>query len=163
MEAQRFTDAARQYKNLMFHLSYTMLRSQADCADAVQEALLRAWNARGSLRGEENPKAWLLRILVNVCNDMLRKRKRRPVPLEEDVPAPQVDNLPLYDALDRLEVRLRLPIVLFYLDGLRVDEIAKVLGIPSGTVKGRMMRGRKQLARMLGEKEELPCSSIERC
>lgn len=151
MEARDFTSAVRQYQGLLYHVSHTMLRDADDCADAVQEALMRAWSARGTLRNEALFKSWLIRILVNTCNDMLRKRKRAPVALSGDVPEDRTDHLPLYDALDRLDASLRLPILLHYLHGMPVAEVARSLGLSQSLVKNRMMRGRKRLAEMLGE------------
>lgn len=153
MQEERFTTAVRQYQKLLFHIAWTMLGNEQDCADAVQEALLAAWRGQERLRDENAMRAWLTRILINACNDVLRKRKRmRLTELKDDLPAqPPVDNLPLREALAALEPKLRLPIVLHYLEGFSVEEIAQTLRIPSGTVKSRMSQGRKTLGQLLGE------------
>lgn len=153
MDEQRFTDAVRQYQKLLFHIAYAMLHNEQDCADAVQQALLNAWRARSKLRSEQAVKAWLARILVNECHAVLRRRKRaRFIELRDDWPAPpQVDNLPLHNALEQLPPHTRLPIVLHYLEGFAIAEIAQALRIPAGTVKSRMAQGRRQLAMLLGD------------
>ncbi|MDD3409337.1 MAG: RNA polymerase sigma factor [Eubacteriales bacterium] len=155
MDEQRFTDAVRQYQRLLLHISYTMLHNEQDCADVVQQALLNAWRARGRLRQEQAVKSWLARIVVNECNSFLRKRGRmRFAELSEELPCPpQVDNLPLHDALEKLPPRLRMPIVLSYLEGFTNAEIASTLHIPEGTVKSRMSQGRKQLCELLSDDE----------
>lgn len=151
MDEQRFTDAVRQYQKLLFHIAYAMLHNEQDCAEAVQQALLNAWRTRKRLRNEQAVKAWLSRILVNECHTILRRRKRaRWIELSDELPAPpQVDNLPLHDALEKLPPRLRMPLVLSYLEGFTVSEISEALRIPAGTVKSRMSQGRKQLGEML--------------
>lgn len=156
MDEQRFTDAVRQYQKLLFHIAYAMLHNELDCADAVQQALLNAWRTRNQLRNEQAIKAWLSRILVNECNTLLRKRKRAQfAEWSDDLPAPpQADDLPLHDALEQLPPQLRVPIVLSYLEGFTIAEIAQTLHIPTGTVKSRMSQGRKQLAVMLGDEWE---------
>ena len=153
MDEQRFTDAVRQYQKLLFHIAYAMLHDEQDCADAVQQALLNAWRTRGKLRNEQAIKAWLSRILVNECNTVLRRKKRaRFTELSDDWPAPpQVDNLPLHNALEQLPPQTRIPIVLGYLEGFTIAEISQTLHIPTGTVKSRMSQGRKQLGEMLGD------------
>lgn len=151
MDEQRFTDAVRQYQKLLFHIAYAMLHNEQDCADAVQQALLNAWRTRKKLRNEQAAKAWLSRILVNECHSILRKRRRmRVTELSDALPAPpQVDNLLLHDALEKLPPQLRMPLVLSYLEGFTVAEISEALRIPAGTVKSRMSQGRKQLGEML--------------
>lgn len=156
MDEQRFTDAVRQYQRLLFHIAYAMLHDQQDCADAVQQALLNAWRTRDKLRNELAIKAWLSRILVNECNTLLRKRRRAQfTELSDDLPAPpQADNLPLHDALEALPPQMRIPLVLSYLEGFTITEIAQTLHIPTGTVKSRMSQGRRRLLEMLGDEWE---------
>ena len=153
MDEERFTALVREYQNLLWHIAYTMLHSEQDAADAAQEALLRAWRARGTFRGEASAKTWLTRILINVCKSM-RRRKLIFTPLTGLEEAPlAVDHAPLHDALKSLPDSLRLPLVLVYLEGFSVDEVAKSLSIPSGTVKSRLHRGRKELAQRLDKEE----------
>ena len=154
MDEKQFTEAVRQHQKLLFHISYTMLRNQQDCADAVQEALLLAWRGRGKLRDAQAMKAWLCRILVNVCNSALRRQKRvRFVEMEDMEAPPQVDNLALHEALSGLQTDLRLPMVMFYMEGFTIDEISKTLRAPTGTIKSRMLRARKLLGSMLSEED----------
>ena len=92
--------------------------------------------------------------MVNTCNSILRRRKRvQFTPLGEMAAPPQVDNLALHEALGQLPAELRLPLVLFYLEGFTVEEIGKALRVPTGTVKSRMSRGRKLLLRLLSQEE----------
>lgn len=158
MDAQTFQREAMTLERLLYHISYAMLRSDADCADAVQEALLRAWQHRDDLKDIRLFKTWLCRILINACHDILRKRgKLTLVPLEEAiiVTQQQRDTLALRQALEQLPPEQNACIVMHYLEGWSIAEIAETLGIPDGTVKSRMRYGREQLSRLLGEEWEV--------
>lgn len=153
LDALTFQAEALKLEKLMYHISWSLLRNADDCADAVQEALARAWQKRASLRDAAHFKPWLMRILVNQCNDMLRRQKRRGfAPLEEAAdetrPFP-MEQLSLRETMAHMKPELRLVIVLHYLEGCTVEEIARITRTPAGTVKSRMKRARKELGDLL--------------
>lgn len=157
MDAVTFQTQALALERLMYHVSRSMLRSDADCADAVQEALTRAWQKRATLRSPDSFKPWLMRILVNTCNDMLRRRKHQPLPVQEEQLVQEAeagDPLSVREAIDCLKPEWRMVILLYYLEGCTVSEIARMLSIPEGTVKSRLMYARKQLCTLLKEEWE---------
>lgn len=157
MDALTFQAEAMRYERLMFHISWSMLGNNEDCADAVQEALTRAWQKRAALRSMDSFRPWLMRILTNTCNDMLRKRsKHRIVPLEDETVTvePPQEPIPLEEAIEKLKPDSRLVVVLFYLEGYSVNEIAETLGIPAGTVKSRMKHARDRLSALLHDEWE---------
>ena len=150
--AQRVTDIER----LLYRVARGYLRQPQDCADAVQEAILKAWAARNSLCDPDHFKAWLTRILINECNSLLR-RKRPFLAFRdlEDTPVPDDTgaDLELQDALYSLNRRQRVVIIMHYRDGYTVEEIARVLRIPQGTVKTNLMRARNKLRQELRDEE----------
>ena len=157
MDSVTFQTEAMRIEKLMYRVSYSLLRNNDDCADAVQEALTRAWQKRGSLRSMDRFRPWLMRILVNQCNDMLRgHQKRSYTPLEEDTVAvePPQTPVPLREALDSLKPEWRVVVTLHYLEGHSVQETAQLLGLPSGTVKTRMRFARMRLSDLLREEWE---------
>lgn len=129
-----------------YSLAGYLLGDATEAQDATQEAMARAWRARGSLRDSDAFEGWLDRIVVNACMDRMRKRKLiRFVEIEagEEVQAgdPFRDLLAkdeLGRALDVLPPEQRAVVVLRYWRDLTVDEIARRLGCPSGTVKSRL-------------------------
>ena len=147
MDREEFTRAVLEYENTLYRVAKSMLGSEADCADAAQNALLRAWEKQHTLRDTAYFKTWLTRILINECRAMMRQRARS-VPLEEEAAegeiAPERDS-GLYEAVMGLDVKYRVPFVLYYIEGFRTREIASMLKLPEGTVKTRLRRAREIL------------------
>lgn len=147
MDKEEFTRAVLEYENTLYRVAKSMLGSEADCADAAQNALLRAWEKQHTLRDTAYFKTWLTRILINECRAILRQRARY-APLEEEAAegeiAPERDS-GLYEAVMGLDVKYRVPFVLYYIEGFRTREIASMLKLPEGTVKTRLRRAREIL------------------
>jgi RNA polymerase sigma-70 factor (ECF subfamily) len=115
--------------------------------DAVQEALIRAWRDLPGLRDPDRFEAWLHRLIVNACLDLIRRRKHRVVEVEltpidspttHDVAGGLADRDLLDQALMRLEPGHRAVVALHYLLGIPLPEVARTLGIPLGTAKSRL-------------------------
>ena len=139
-------------RQTLFRICFSQLPSAQDREDAVQETLARAWRKRGQLREEGYLQTWLVRILLNVCHDMQR-RGQRMVPTAE-IELPVQDTSPdgaLREALLALPEKYRLPILLYYLEGYSLRQVAQMLRIPENTVKTRLSRGRQQLKERLHE------------
>lgn len=130
---------------MLYRVAHTLLGCDADCADAVQEALTRAWMRRERVR-EPYFRTWLTRILINECKAQ-RRRSARTLPREDfpDAAAPEPFDPALRDALERIDERYRLPLLLHYLEGFSLREIAAMLHAPLGTVKARLHRARRAL------------------
>jgi len=156
---------ARDHGRFLYTLAYRLTGNDADASDLVQEVLLRVRRGLetyqpGSLEG------WLSRITTNAFLDEVRRRKRRPTVALPDDPervlgdrgAPEPDEalaaarLPadIQDAIRALPSEFRAAVVLCDVVGLQYDEIAEQLGVPVGTVRSRIHRGRAQLRKALG-------------
>lgn len=145
MDEQVWLEQMRAAETSLYHVACAILDSETDRRDAMQETALRAWEHRRSLRNEAYFKTWVTRIAVNVCRDTLRKNRRMtPVETLPESPAPESPT-ELYATIESLPERLRLPLVLYYLEGYSVEETARALGVPSGTVKFRLHEARKAL------------------
>jgi RNA polymerase sigma-70 factor (ECF subfamily) len=138
----------------MKSLAFNMLGNVADAEDAVQEAFLRAYRARGEFREGAALYTWVTRILINTCYDVGRRRATRrddtstdvDVPLE--VPVPAVDHplrLTLERAIRDLSPIYRDVFLLCEVEGFTHREVAAVLAIPEGTSKARLFEARRQL------------------
>ncbi len=153
MDKEEFSKRVLAAEASLYRVSKGILINEADCEDAVQNAILKAYMKRNSLKEVSFFKTWLIRILINECYQFLRRKKQEvsydDCILEERTE--QVQYPELYDAIKRLDIKHRMPIILCYIEGYSVNEIAGILRIPSGTVKSRLSRGRKQIRDLLEE------------
>jgi RNA polymerase sigma-70 factor, ECF subfamily len=145
---------AEQHQAKLFTLAARQLGSHADAADVVQETLLRAWLALPRFRGEAQLSTWLYRIAMNAIHDQ-RARARPAGELPETLhdPRDRVAQAELSEdlqrALDSLEPDFKAAVVLVDVLGVPYSEAAEALDVAEGTVKSRVFRGRRELARML--------------
>jgi RNA polymerase sigma-70 factor, ECF subfamily len=144
----------RSYGRLVAEL-HSIVGSLAEAEDAVQEAFARASVRWERLRDYDHPDAWVRRVALNLAASSLRRARRklvvyRLVGVPAPAPPPGEDRVMLAQALGRLRRRHREVLVLHYLADLSVEEMARVLRIPVGTVKGRLFRARAALERELG-------------
>ncbi|BAL00599.1 RNA polymerase ECF subfamily sigma factor [Oscillibacter valericigenes Sjm18-20] len=158
MDRDDFAARVTAAEPTLYHISKSILKNDCDCADAVQEAIVTAYGKLLSLRDERYFKTWLCRILIHECYRIYRAN-RKVVPLEEtlqtELPSEQSGDPGLFAAIMTLREELRLVIVLHYVEGFQVSEIAGMLKIPEGTVKSRLSRARAELRLALEEKEVL--------
>lgn len=157
MDKQEFSRRVLAVENRLYRISYGMLHNPQDQMDAVQEAVLKAWQGRKRLRREAYFETWLTRILINECHNIQSARRRvTPLdPMPERVAPPEDEKRALRDALLTLEEALRLPLMLSYMEGYKVREIAQILHLPEGTVKSRIARAKRKLKALLREPEEM--------
>jgi RNA polymerase sigma-70 factor (ECF subfamily) len=154
-----FAELVRRHRDRLWRVALRTLGNPDDAADALQDALLSAYRAAGTFRGDAAVTTWLHRIVVNACLDLVRRRGARPTsPLDESTadsrPAP--DALEAHEtatdvlaALRALPVEQSAAIVLVDVEGYPVAEVAAMLEVPVGTVKSRCARGRARLAERL--------------
>jgi RNA polymerase sigma-70 factor (ECF subfamily) len=157
---ERFERLLRPEIDHAYQLAGYLLGEAAEAEDAAGEAVARAWSGFGGLRDEGRFGPWLTRIVVNICRDRLRRRRVIPfVPLRDNEPeaADPFASALARDAVGRA-LRLlgpdqRAVVVLHYWNDRSVAEIARILGIPSGTVKWRLRAACRRMRPEL-EREE---------
>jgi len=140
----------------MYRISNSILHREADVEDGVQETVIKAWRQLPTLKDDRYFKTWLIRILINQCNEILRKQKRIVLmdenPCASEEFADSSDRIALKDAINRLDNELRTVIILYYFEDLSYSEIAYVLGTPEGTVKSRLSRAKNKLNKALSDR-----------
>ena len=148
-----FVREVQACEKTLYRVSRTILSSDADCCDAVQEALTHAWKHRNNV----NPrffKTWLLRILINECHNIGRRLKRvMPIEKMPERPAPQTEETGVMEALQRIKEPWRIVLIMHELEGFTYAEIAAVTHVPENTVKYRAVQARRALRREM-EKQE---------
>lgn len=155
LEERPFTQKLLESEPMLYRIACALLRSEADRQDAMQETALKAWKNRASLREEQYFRTWISRIMVNECHNLHRKNSRY-VPVEElpDRPAPDSGEQETRLMLESLPEKQRVPLVLHYLEGFSLEEIARVQHISLALVKYRMHQARKTLRVEWNGKEE---------
>lgn len=150
VEEGQWREEAEAMLPMMWQLAGSILRSRQDAEDAVQQALMRAWETRARARAATF-RGYLMRILVNECRNIQRQRQR-VTPMEDFslIPAPERDDMrEVYRAISALPESLRLPLCLKYLEDLSEKEAAQALGLTVTTFKSRLHRARKLLRKSL--------------
>ena len=153
MDGAEFTRRVLKAERKLYRIAYSILWNDQDCCDAAQETMAKAWQYKDRLYSEAYFDTWLVRILINECRGMLRKRRGDVREPDGDVPEPLRDrerDMDLADALMKLPEKYRLPTLLHYLEGYSLKEIAKILGIPEPKVKSRLHQARGKLRDLLG-------------
>ena len=151
MNKAEFVQRVRGCERRLYRVARTLLARDTDCEDAVQEALLKAWAKLHTLRETAYFETWLIRILINECRNLYRKRPAAEAELPENLPQAASDWSPLLEALLALPEKYRITLELHYIEGYKTREISGMLGIPESTVKGRLVKGRSLLKAELGE------------
>ncbi|MGW6877022.1 RNA polymerase sigma factor SigM [Streptomyces xanthophaeus] len=160
-----FGEIVRRHRDRLWAVALRTLGDREEAADAVQDALVSAYRAAHTFRGESAVTTWLHRITVNACLDRARKAaSRRTAPLDDtdrlerllephesaEAPAERQDlHRELLAALSTLPQEQRAALVLVDMQGYPVAEAARILDVPTGTVKSRCARGRAKLVPLL--------------
>lgn len=154
MDANEFEQLVRDAQDTMYRVSMSMLKNEHDALDCVQNAILKAFENRHKLRKEEYFRSWLVRILINECKQTLKTKSRTE--LLSDMQLPEIssrDNpylsVEIGQAINSLPQKIRLVVIMFYVEDYSIKEIKRVINIPEGTVKSRLNKGRALLKEML--------------
>jgi RNA polymerase sigma-70 factor (ECF subfamily) len=153
MDNTMFEKLVLQNEQKLYRISMSMLKNEADAQDAVHDAILKAYKNLNSLKKEEYFSTWLVRILINCCNRQLKENSRR-FDIGENLPDVASRNNPYLsvevgEAIDSLPSKIRITVILYYIEDFSVKDIKRVLHIPEGTVKSRLSKGRALLKEML--------------
>jgi RNA polymerase sigma-70 factor (ECF subfamily) len=148
---------------MVFRLVSRFFRTREDVEDIAQDVFLKVFARIDQVHPDENFPGWLARVTVNTCYDELRKTRRRKVALEiygpelsgvQTVAPQEPDSMGKARlALQKLDPKLRIPLMLKEVEEMSVEEIAKTMGLTQTNVKVRLFRARKKLQAMLGGPE----------
>lgn len=155
-----FSELVRRHQHAVYRFCYRVLGEREDAKDASQEAFIRAYKRLGTFRGRSEFGTWMLRVATNVSLNERARRKTPPADagLIEALPDPEVpeDELlkaevvtTVHEALRLVGSEERAAVVLHDLEGLTYGETAEFLGIPEGTAKTWVRRGRQRLKELL--------------
>jgi RNA polymerase sigma-70 factor (ECF subfamily) len=150
-----FSRLMEKNAGMLYRVCRTILRSEADCTDAVQETVIAAWRNIARLKNGSSFSAWVARICINRCYSIARKRRPTEPLGDHAAPAQRSDErLDVMKAVAGLPENMRLAVVFHYFEDWSVEEAARALGTHPGTVKSRLHRARRLLAERLYDYEE---------
>lgn len=145
----------RQYGDSLLRVCILYLRDVPLAEDAVQETFLRAFRSYASFRHECSTRTWITGIAINVCRSMLRSAWRRRVNVTDTIEhmgkSYEMPDHTVTEAVMNLPAKQREAVVMHYIEGMKIREIADILGIPLQTVSSRLNRARESLRAELKE------------
>lgn len=154
MNKEEFTQKILAAELSLYRVAKSILHNDEDCADAIQNAILKAWQKRYALRKKEFFKTWLTRIVINECYQII-KESQRYIPMDEypgwDILAADGirEESVVFAELMKLDEKYRMPIVLHDIEGYSVKEISKILHLTETNVRNRLSRGKAALRETL--------------
>ena len=155
---EAFTKLVQKYSPDAFRTAFMVLRDNNEVEDVVQEAFLTSYSKIKSFRMEASFKTWLYRIVVNLCYDRLRKRKRESMAMNKlflnldrwNREMPEIEKIiDLRETVLRLSPEHRLVLTLYYGMDFGIRKVAEILDIPVGTVKSRLNSARNLIKEQL--------------
>ena len=153
-----FSTLIKSYEKDLYKVAIAMTKNDDDALDCIQEAILQAYISIKDLRQDEYFKTWLIKILINKCNALLKKNKKilnLDVSIAENDKVEQSDRLELKDSINNLDSNLKIIVILYYYEDMSIKDISESLNIPQGTIKSRLSRARSKLKEMLSIDEEV--------
>lgn len=155
-----FTEQIRAHEKSMYAAAYSVLKNDSDIADAVQDAILKAYTHLDSLRDKNKFRPWIMQIVHNTAVEYIRRRhdeidintQTEILPDTAD-PVDTETKITVQQAVNRLRQPFRETIVLFYYENCSVKEISKITSQPENTVRVQLLRGRKMLAQYLNQED----------
>lgn len=138
----------------IYRVARGILSNGQDIEDAIQNTIMKAFEKIRTLKNDSLFRTWITRILINECNEILRKNKKINFLNETNTIENYNDsyeNMDLTKAINSLSEELRITTVLFYFEDMSVKEISKLINIPEGTVRSRLSRARGILKSIMDE------------
>ena len=148
-DADAFCQLMELHMQSMYKVAKAYLKNDEDVADAIQDTILTCYEKLQTLRQNKYFKTWMTRILINKCKDILsfnhRLQSMESLP-ETACGSTEYAKVEWNALLEPLDEKYRVILILYYMDGFTIRDIAEILDMKEPTVKSRLQRGRKQLA-----------------
>ena len=143
----------------LYRIAKSLLYNDADCADAIQEMIVKAFTNLHTLKNDSYAKTWIVRILMNECYAIMRKEKKLVSfdSISETAALEARDYSDLYLAISKLPKDMRLAVSLYYAEGFSVKEIAVIEDTTESAIKNRLYKARIRLREMLEGREVAGC------
>ncbi len=159
-DKEAFTEIVLKYKNLLYKIAVTKLENEEDRCEAIQETMISAFKTIHQLREVDKLKQWLVRIFINQCNSIYKKKKRNIVSIEniENIETEDMENshtkIDIYTSMKMLKQEERDVLILYYYAGYTMKEIAYTLKRKENTVKTILRRSLMKLKKIMKGEEK---------
>lgn len=155
---QAFSELIISLENELYKIARTRLRNEEDIKEAVQETIMKSYSSLKKLRNSKFFKTWIIRILINECNNIYSKNKKsnfeeydeNTIKIEgNNELKTKIDDLDFFILIDNLNYTERIVLTLYYLEEFSTKEIAKILKEPEATIRTRLSRARNKLKKII--------------
>ncbi len=136
-----------KYSDMLFRICYCILCSKVDAEDALQDTFVKLITKEPEFTDDEHEKAWLIKVATNISRNMLMLRLRRSTTNLDDITGIGIkdEDSEVFEAIMSLPVKYKIPMVLFYVEGYKTNEIADIMQVSSEVVRKRLQKGRELL------------------
>lgn len=145
---KEYVDAVvNKYSDMLFRICYCVLCNKSDAEDALQDTFVKLITKAPDFNDEEHEKAWLIKVATNISKNMVMLRLRRNAVNLEDITEIGVkdEDSEVFEAIMNLPVKYKIPMILFYVEGYKTEEISDIIQISSEAVRKRLQKGRELL------------------
>ncbi len=158
LDTAQFNAYAAKYMDTVFRLAFSMLKSPADADDVTQNVLLSLYRTDYQFESDDHVRSWLMKVTVNECRKVWRRPFRSHENIDdyaETLAFEDSSYRDLFEAIMQLDRDKRTVIILYYIEGYSIKEIAEILGAHAATIGTRLARARAKLAQYLKEEESI--------
>lgn len=157
LDKEGFIENIKKCTPILYKMGKVILKNDEDIGDAIQETILTGYEKIKTLKDEKYFKTWIVRIFINKCNLMLKKKKKT-ISIDEvyDIgyKDKRIESLEIKEAVESLKEDYKVVITLYYIIGFSIKEICSILNEKEGTIKSRLCRGRNSLRSFFDNREE---------
>lgn len=155
---QAFTELIMNIQMDLYKIAKAKIKDDDDINEAVQETIIKAYSSIKKLKDEKYFKTWIIRILINECNNIYKKKRVNKIEeynenvikeADTDIINSKINNLDFFILIDKLNEDEKIVVVLFYLEEYSTKDIGKILKISENTIRTRLSRARKKLKRLI--------------
>ena len=163
-DKKAFTDISLQIRNDLYKIAKTRISNDDDIEDLIQDTMIETYKHIKKLREPDKFKMWVIKILINKCNKLYKKKYRKDISIDEYNLEKYIilnsqkdieDDLNFYHLIKDLKYEERIVLILHYMEQYSVKYISKILKINENTVKTHLYRARERIKKNLNEKEEV--------
>lgn len=156
-DSEAFIELMERNTLAMYKVARGILKNDEDAADAIQDTILTCFEKLNTLKKPEYFKTWMIRILINHCNQILTHYRGQDISEAPEIPSQDMSmaEFEFHEMLATADEKYRVVLVLYYVEGFRISEIAEILELNENTVKTRLKRAREQMKLAYGDGPEV--------